>query len=286
MQNEDKIALEAQAPQGALMNSTEQPVIAPELAVTPPQVTEKGSQKIDNAYAQSLRGVIIKVLLGSVVLAAAVTVILILVGTWGSTTWRAIGTIVLAVVHLVVVLGVAASSVKATDTRVMRSSNVLLNVTLGIIVASFFVSTLRVWDVMTGSDLWHWYLAFFVVLFAAFHAKLLYDRSSIIPTLRKLVDVNYGVIGFVALLLIFWVFFPSLNDGFNGFYGRLVAAAVVIDVTLTIVIAVMQHMYFQRNPQSPLKHQGSMSGASIAVLIFFIYMLIYIAPILLASLFV
>ena len=39
MQNEDKIALEAQAPQGALMNSTEQPVIAPELAVTPPQVT-------------------------------------------------------------------------------------------------------------------------------------------------------------------------------------------------------------------------------------------------------
>ena len=59
MQNEDKIALEAQAPQGALMNSTEQPVIAPELAVTPPQVTEKGSQKIDNAYAQSLRGVII-----------------------------------------------------------------------------------------------------------------------------------------------------------------------------------------------------------------------------------
>ena len=289
--NEAGVPVPTQQPDEAV--STPAPSATPEAVPQSPAVDTSRAQttppvapKLSNEYARSLRSWALKLLLASVIAAATVTVVSILVNAWGSVTWRAMGTIIVAVIHLLIVLGLASASISTANQRALRSSNAVLNTALMIVVASFFLTTLSVWGAMSGGMLGRWYVSFFVVLFAAFHSKLLYDIEDVAPTTKGVTIANYAVIGVVALMMILLTLMPDLTLMLGGFFVRLMAAMVVVDVTLSIVIAVMRRLYFQQHPERRMQaaRRGQPSAGTIVIIVITIYCLFYLSPFLIGLL--
>ena len=254
----------------------------PELAVTPPAPGPQAQalreeSRVESQYAKSLRGIVLKVLLGATIATAAVTVILILIGSWNDATWRALWTIVVALIHLVFVLSMVSSSVYARNERSVRSGNAVINTALVLTAISFFVAILGIWKVFSGEVVGDFYVSFIVVFVASLHAKVLYDAAPTAVNAKVLIAVNYGVITFLSTLIILWAFMPGLNDILGGFYGRLIAATVVVNVTLTNVIAVMRRLYMQSHPEARQARSG-MSGGMIALLVFVAILAVYVLP--------
>ncbi len=233
--------------------------------------------RVESSYARSLKNIILKALLGATVVAAVVTVILILIGSWNDATWRALWTIVIAVLHLVFVLGIASTSIYARNERSVRSNNVVLNTILGIVVMSFFVAILGTWSVLSGAVVADFYTSFVVMIFAALHAKILYDTTPTAVNAGVFIGINYGVIALLSVLIILWSFVPGVNDVLNGFYGRLVAATVVVNVTLSIVIAVMRRFYMQSHPEVR-QHSDGMSSGMIAIIVIVSTIALWVLP--------
>lgn len=233
--------------------------------------------RIENTYAKTLRSIILKTLLGATVGVAVITVILILIGSWSDTTWRAIWTMVVAIIHLLIVLGLASSTIYARSERAMRSSNGVLNTSLIVTVVSFFVTIASIWLIIPGGDLWRWYMSFAVVIFAALHIKAFYDLEEV-PTVRNLLFSYYGVICFTAVIMMSWILIHTFGAVLDGFLVRLVAATIVANVTMGIVIAVMRRMYYQQHPELRSAQVYGSNTTLIVTLVIVISVLIYGAP--------
>lgn len=266
--------------QAPIPNEVSAPVVQTEVAPVTAQLADPG---IINEYAQSLRAMALKTLLGATIGTAAVTVIIILIGSWSDVAWRAIWTMVVAVFHLLIVLGLTSSTMHARDERSARSSNSLLNISLLMTVVSFFITVASTWGMISGYGLWRWYVSFVVVIFAALHIKAFYDMDEV-PTVRKLTRAYYTVIGFTAFLIIGWVMIQGLGDILGGFFVRLIAATVVSNVTMGIVIAVMRRLYYQQHPEARVANTQQSSSSMVAIIVLLVCLLFYGAPLLLGIL--
>ncbi len=238
---------------------------------------------IINDYAKSLRAITLKTLLGATIAVAVTTVIIILIGVWSDAAWRAIWTMVVAVIHLLIVLGLTSSTLHARDDRSLRSSNAVLNTSLVVAVVSFFATTASIWGALPGGGLWRWYMCFVVVIFAALHIKAFYDMDEV-PSVRTLTRWYYGVIAFTAVLIMAWMLIDSFGDLLGGFFVRLVAATIVVNVTIGIVIAVMRRMYYQQHPEVRGLQSKRSSSSTVAIIILLVCLFFYGAPLLLGML--
>lgn len=256
---------------------------APTTQVGTPVATQLADSGIINKSAKSLRALALKTLLGAMIGTAVVTVIIILLGSWSGTAWRAIWTMIVAVIHLLIVLGLTSSTMHARDERSARSSNSVLNSSLLVTVISFFVTVASTWGIVSGAELWRWYVSFVVVMFASLHMKAFYDMEEI-ASVRKLTNAYYAVIGFTAFLIIGWVMIQGLGDILGGFFVRLVAATVVSNVTMGIVIAVMRRLYYQQHPEAHTAKAKQSSSSAVAIIVLLVCLLFYGIPLLLGIL--
>lgn len=240
----------------AAVPSAPQATIAPQEPVPSPfpavqsqgdSVLEQGPSRTSDSVT-AIRALLIKLLLGSVVTAAVVAVVAILLGDFGETAWRAIGTIISAIIHIGILFAVISTST-SNDPRTERSANVVINVAMAIAVLSFFTSVFAVWDVMGATLSSKLIVTYAVVLFAIVHAKALMDMAVIYDKIKPYAIANYVAIGTVVTLILGIIYLPSELQLLSTFYGRLLAATVVIDVTLGIIIAVMQKLYIQKHPE-------------------------------------
>lgn len=221
---------------------------------------------------KEIRSLLIKLFLGALVVAALVAVISILVGSFNETAQRSIGTIFVAMVHILVLFGVL--SITSKDPRTEKSTNLVLNSSIVIVVASFLTSVLAVWDLLDTEISVKLYVTYVVLLVAIFHAKAIDDIRVVYDKVAGYVYANFAFITLVVILLLGAVYLNTLNL-LDGFYGRLLAAAAVIDFTLSMIVAVMQRLYLQKHPEPVvIKDQVQRSAAGrlvVAVILFFVF---------------
>ena len=92
---------------------------------------------------QNLRAILIKMLLGALIAAAAIAVVAVLVGNVNDVLWRAIGTLFSAIVHIVLLFGVVSIAAPGANGPNVRSTNLVINASMVIAVLSFFIKPVK-----------------------------------------------------------------------------------------------------------------------------------------------
>jgi len=224
---------------------------------------------------KQLRSVLIKLMLGCLILAAAVAVITILIGEFTDTTGKALSTVFAALIHIGVVFGLVSMTTSREEAQ-QKSSDVVANISIGIAVLSFFTSIFGIWDMIGVELLGKLYMTYVVALFAVLHTKTLLDVRVVYKKVTPYVYANYAFIGLVSLMILGLVYLPDRVDLISGFYGRALAASAIIDVTLGVIIAVMHRLYMQQHPVNPapgaVAHVSSGTRIVLVLLFFFFVM--------------
>lgn len=251
-----------------------QPVvpITPSQPVQPPQVPPTAYR--DEHWGQ-IRSLLIKVMLGCVIAAAAVAVIAILVGTMNEVAWRAIGTLISAMVHIAILFGVISMSAPTTP-ELARSSNFAINSSMVIAILSFFTSVFGIWDVLPGDIAGKLYATYLISLVAILHAKTLMDIEILDNKNKPLVYANYAFILLVAGMLLVLIYGQNAGQLLGGFFGRALAASAIIDVTLSVVLAVRARLYMQKFPELRERYAPKGSGSPVARVIVALLLLIFV----------
>lgn len=230
--------------------------------------------------AVEFRGLLIKLLLGSLVMAAGVAVIAILIGSMTDVVWRSISTILVAIFHILIVFGIVSMPVTEQNEAARRSSNLLMNATVTLVVLSFFTAIFHIWEVFTSDISIKLYMTYVVVFAGLVHAKVLMDAEAIYTKLRPYVYANYAFVALVTILILGVIYAgESAFDLLDSFYGRLLAASAVVDVTISMVIAVLQKLHAQKNPQLYQNAQEAHFSAG-RIIVVLLLMLIFGWPLL------
>ncbi len=220
------------------------------------------------------RSLLVKIMLGALVAAALVAVIAILVGSMNDIAWKAINTIISGVIHILILFGVI-SVTESGNAAMQRSTNFVINSSLIIVICSFFTTIFGTWDLISPSLVSKLYATYFVLLFVIVHAKTLMDVEAIYDKVKPYVLANYVFMAIVSLLILGIVYLPNGGSLLNGFYGRLLAAAAIVDITISIIVAVMHILYIQKHPElqqeAKAKKAGSAGMRIIVAIILFLF---------------
>ncbi len=228
-----------------------------------------------DAHWGQIRRLLIKVMLGCVVAAAAVAVIAILVGTMGEVAWRAIGTLISAMVHIVILFGVISMSAPTTP-ELARSSNFAINSSMVIAILSFFTSVFGIWEVLPGDIAGKLYATYLIALVAILHSKTLMDIETLDSKNKGLVYANYAFIVLVAGMLLVLIYGENGGQLLSGFFGRALAASAIIDVTLSVVLAVRARLYMQKFPELRERYAPKGSGSPTVRVVVVLLLLIFV----------
>lgn len=223
-----------------------------------------------------LRSILIKLMLGCLILAAAVAVVTILIGDFTDTTGKALGTVFAALLHIGIVFGLVSMTAPASK-ELQKSSDFVVNISIGISVLSFFTSVFGIWGVFEGEILGKLYLTYVVALFVLLHSKTLLDVQTLYAKVKPYVYVNYVFIALVAFMVLGLVYSPDRVELISGFYGRALAASAIIDVTLSVIVAVMHRLYLQQHPQEQ-KEQPSHTGSGVRIVLIVLFFFFIIWP--------
>ena len=195
---------------------------------------------------EKVRNILVKILLGTLVAAAAVAVGVILIGTVGDIMWRVIGTLAAAVGYVLVLLAIISTVPQINEEPEGRSALFLVNSLLALVCASYLTSILGIWGVTDGELSTKLHLAYFVILLGIFYAKPLITLEQSNPRLKRFIRANYIFIALACVLASIAIVAPTEWSLWDSFFGRFVAAAVVIDVTLSMIITVLYHLDTQQ----------------------------------------
>ncbi len=222
-----------------------------------------------------LRADLVKLMLGCLVAAAAVAIVTILIGRFDSTTGRALVTVFSALFHIAVVFGLVSMTASKVDVA-PKATDFVINSSIVIAVLSFFTSVFGIWEVISGDVSGKLYVTYVVALFVLLHAKTLIDVQVVYEKVRPYVMANYVFIAIVATMILGLVYLPDGSTLISGFYGRLLAASAIVDVTLSVIVAGMHRLHLQQHPelvaQQPTRsHSGS--RILIVLLLFFFVVL-------------
>lgn len=187
--------------------------------------------------------ILIACLLGS----AGIAVIAVLVGSFNDTLGKALATIAMVALHAGFGLSYISDTEKRNQKDGGRSIELFSNTVFTLIVLSFITSVFAIWEVLNGPLTLKLYLSYAVLLFATLHADVIYRIRGFEQKIDKVVLANYAVMALVVLML-FTVIFTNGATGLGEFFYRLLAAAAIVDATMTITAVIMHKMYLQRHP--------------------------------------
>ncbi|QQS18785.1 hypothetical protein IPL68_01810 [Candidatus Saccharibacteria bacterium] len=255
--------LQAQPTQETQPDMTVQPdlTVQPQLTVQP-HLTVQPDQNLNSHQAhseallqhqpsentQNLRSLLLKIMLGCVIAAAGVAVVAVLAGSMGDAGWRAVWTVFSAMIHTALLFGIV-STTATNNPLLVRSTNMVINTSMVVAMLSFFTSVMGIWGVMDGGLAARLYATYIVSLFLVLHGKSLMDIQVQFEKVRSYVRVNYLFMVIVACLILGVVYAPDGSSILSGFYGRLLAASAIVDVTLSIVVIGMYRLYIQKHPE-------------------------------------
>ncbi len=195
---------------------------------------------------ESLKKVFIKVLIGSLIAAAVVAVLAVLIGQLNDILWRSLATLSLVALHALASLFYIRTSEQSHEIEDLTffSNSVFL-----IIILSFVTSIFGTWKLFDGELVGKLYETYFVLLFASLHGELLYKSTKFEAYIDNLVKINYGFMAIVICMLLPIIFLG--DTAFGDFYYRALAAAAIVDATLSILVVIFHKLYLQKHPQAP-----------------------------------
>lgn len=226
-----------------------------------------------------LKSLLVKILLGCLVAAAVVAVVAVLIGGMSDVVWRSIGTIVVAMLHIAILFGVISMTPSQRSAAAQDTANIVVNAVIIVAIFSFFTAIFNIWDVFDGALAAKLYVTYIVLLVSLLQYKTVSDAGDTHNKLRPFVYAAYGSIILVALLVLGATYSDNAWDMLSGFYGRLLAAAVIIDVTLTTIVAVILHLYLQQHPELRPKAAHRISVGRIVIIVL---VCIFVVPMILS----
>ncbi len=190
---------------------------------------------------------IIYVLIGGLIASALISIVSVLVGHFGDTAGRALGTTVLIMIHSLI--GLAFLSVEHDHNR---SKALIINTLFGLIVASMLTSIMGVWNILDGtivSDLYGTYILGFiaVLIIATLLTAHLEDKL-----VRQMVNATSGVVAVAFASLLPWVFKDNNYELFD-FYYRCVGALFILAATMIILTVIFERLYVIKHPSERIE---------------------------------
>jgi hypothetical protein len=215
------------------------------------------------SMATDLKKAFLFVLVGGLVLSAAISVVAVLFGEFNEVTWRALGTTISIVMHALFALLFFSMTGESQN---KKANDIYINTIMGVIVASFATSVFALWEVMTGrivSDLYGVY--FYTFVFSSL-ARMLYGAVRSDKTTRILADVS---IAFTALMyvLVLPPLFYHYPDALPDFYYRVLAAVGIVLGTTSVLTAIFNRLYWNKHPEVAAKHEKSGSKSPVNVIL-------------------
>lgn len=194
---------------------------------------------------KKVRGVLIKILLATLVATASVAVVMILVGSITDIMSRVIWTLIAAIFYVVILLSIISTVTHIGIGPRSRSALFVVNGVLAITCASYVTTILSIWGVITDDMPTKIHLAYLVFLVGILYAKPLIDTEETHTSLRNYIKANYAFIALSSILTAIAILAPDEWNLWDSLLGRSVAATVVINVTLSIIVTVLYHLDIQ-----------------------------------------
>jgi hypothetical protein len=192
---------------------------------------------------EKVKSLFLKILIGCLIAASAIAVITVLVGHFNDTLEKALLTILLIAIHSLVSFSFIINNEKQ---ETFESLTLFTNTTFFIIILSFITSIFGLWGIFPGSLVGKLYELYFVLLFAALHGEVLSKTVLKQESLRTIVYSNYIFMAIVVAMLLPPIF--GTASDMSSFYYRLLAAAGIIDATLTLTVVILHKLYIQKHP--------------------------------------
>lgn len=186
----------------------------------------------------------VNVMIGSLIGAAGIAVLAILVGEFNDILWRALFTFLIVTGHALASLGFIENNTKKTGPSDLK---VFTNTIFTLIILSFITAVFGAWELLPGEIVAKLYATYFIAAFATLHGEMLYKTTGLESRIDGIVYANYIFMAIVMLLLLPLVWIGGTQ--FEGFYYRLLAASAVVDATLTILAIILHRLYLQKNPE-------------------------------------
>lgn len=228
-----------------------------------------------------LKKFFVGLLIVSLVIAAGVAVVTVLIGDFNDLTSKVLTTLFIVVAHsLVSLLFIWDDARRNTFERL----SFFINVAFTVIMLSFFTSLFGIWELLSGEVVWETYNAYFIVGFAALHANLLAKATGKAKYMDTIILANYFFIVVVASLLGIVVFTDDATGVLGEMYFRILGALAIIDGTLSILTMIFYKLYMHKHPEAQDVFRGSAlvpgkaprHGLSVWVIILLLYIVLQV----------
>jgi hypothetical protein len=185
--------------------------------------------------------------IGSVVVAAVVAVVTVLVGHFNEVTTRVFITLGMVIVHsLISLLFIWDDSKRDTHERL----SLFINTVFLLIVASFITSLFAVWKIFPLEVVGHIYQTFFIIAFAALHTDILSKASGKAGYMDTIIYINYATIALVVCVLQPIIYVSDASVVLGEMYYRILAALSIIDGTLSILTIIFYKLHLHQHPEA------------------------------------
>jgi hypothetical protein len=222
-------------------------------------------------------------LIGSLIIAALVAIVTVLVGKFNETTARVMWTLFMVVVHSIVSLSFIWDDEKQeTFERLAFFTNVLFF----IIVLSFITSILGIWKVIPRDVVWRIYETAGVLLFASLHGNILAKALGRETYIDMIIFANYFFMVVVVAMLMPIIYIKDYSVVLGEFYFRALAAVAIADGALSILAIIFYKIYMHGHPKAEnalannwVNEKGKVEkkgGLSIWVWLLIIYLILQI----------
>jgi hypothetical protein len=262
------------------------PPASPVEAVETIPIASPPFQSQDNGQSAQLKSIFLKVLIGCLIAAAVVAVIAILAGGLGDIGSNALGTIVVVAIHALLALGFLNLDGTRDEAGELK---VFTNVVFGILVLSFITAIFSIWDVISGDTTGKIYLCYGVLIVAVLHGEVLARTLNHQNSTDNTVYANFVTMALVVVMLWLWILSPELVHALDPFFLRILAAAAVIDGTLTMTAIILDRLYLSKHPElitpTSVVTKTPHKGPSLLVIIVLVLLGLQVLPALFFSLF-
>jgi len=221
-------------------------------------------------------------LVGSLIVSALVAVITVLTGEFSDISGKVLLTLFMVMAHSLISLAfIWDDSKKGTFTKL----GFFVNILFYLIIASFITSIFGIWDILSGNTVGNLYQSYLVIAFAFLHGEVLLRALGKERYIDLVVYANCFFMMIVVLMLQLVIFTDNAFLILGEPYFRVLAAAAIIDGTLSILTIIFYKIYLYKHPetedylqsypQEPLA-QGEKKGLSIWVWLLLGYLVIQI----------
>lgn len=238
------------------------------------------------ARSSPLKSLFLKILIGCLLASAVVAVVAILAGGLGDIGGKALWTIFIVGLHALLALGFISMDGTHDEAGGLK---VFANVVFGIIVLSFITATLGIWEVMPGDIAWKMYICYGVLLIAVLHGEVLARMLNHQASINNTIYANFAIMALVVAMLWIWILMPELVEAMDPYFLRILAAAAVIDGTLTLTAVILDRLYLSKHPQlitqNSVVTQSHSNGPTVIVIVVAILVALQMLPALFFALF-